>query len=72
MQEEQGLASVECSVATQSITEKSNDTESRIEGESVSDKEKAGRKADSVQSIKIEIFMKRKKNSINLYVKVSS
>ena len=41
-QEEQGQALVECSDTMQIVTEKSNDTETRTGGTSVSDLEKAG------------------------------
>ena len=55
-QEEQGQAPVECNDARQCIPERSNDTESRTGGTSVSDMEKAGPKADSVQSNKFYIL----------------
>ena len=47
-QEEQGQAPVESSGATQSVTGKSIDTDTRIGGSSVGDEQKAGRKADSI------------------------
>ena len=59
MQEEQGQALVECSNTMQSITEKSNDINTCIGGTSVCDIEKAGRRADSVQSIENRKFMKQ-------------
>ena len=37
-----------------SVTEQSNDMDTRIEGASVGNAEKAGRKADSVQSVENE------------------
>ena len=51
IQEEQGQAPVEGSDATQCVTERSNDTESHKGGASLGDKEKEGRKADSVKSL---------------------
>ena len=51
MQEEQDQTLEACSDATQSVTGSSNDTDTCIWGTSVGDAEKAGRKADSVQSI---------------------
>ena len=55
MQEEQGQKPVELSYATQSVTERSNDMEIHIGGTSVGE-EKAGPRADSVQSIKNRTF----------------
>ena len=50
-QEEQGQTPAECSDATQSVTGTSNDTGTLIGGASVGNTEKAGWKADSVQSV---------------------
>ena len=51
MPEEQGQVPVEHSDTTQSVARMSNDTDTPIGGSSVGDAEKAGLKADSVQSI---------------------
>ena len=51
MQEEQGQTPVECSDATQSVTGKSNDMDTIIGGACVGYAEKAGQKADIIQSI---------------------
>ena len=71
-QKEQGQAPVECRDTRQSVIGRSNDTENPIGGTSGGSTEKAGQIAESIQSKKTEIFMKLKKRSVNLYVKVSS
>ena len=60
MQEEQGQLPVKRKEDTQSVTERSNDMYTRIGGASVGNTEKAGRKADSVQSIENRQFYKTK------------
>ena len=71
-QEKQGETPVECSDAIKSVTERTNNTETHIEGTSVGYEEKAGRRADSVQSIENRKFYEKKKKSISLFVKVFS
>ena len=70
--EKQGLTPVVRSEVTQSITGTSNDTDTRIEGASRGDAEKAGQKIYSKQSLKTDNFTKLKKKSINSFVKVFS
>ena len=70
--EEQGQALVERNDATQCVLERSNDTESCIGGATVSDVEKAGRKADNVQSIENINFYETEEEKCNSHVKVSS
>ena len=60
MQEKQGQVQVECRDSTQSVTGKSNDTDTHIGGPSVGDMEKAGREADSVHSIENRKFYETK------------
>ena len=56
MQEEQGKLPVKGKEDTPSITERSNDMDTRIGDPSVGNVEKAGQKADSVQSIENRQF----------------
>ena len=58
MQAEQGQTQEMCKEDTQSITGRSNDTDTWIGGSSEGDAEKAGQKADSVQSIENRQFYK--------------
>ena len=60
MQDEQGQTPEVRKEDTQSFTGQSNDTDTHIGGGSVGDAEKAGRKADSVQSIENRQFYKTK------------
>ena len=60
MQEKKDQAPVENSDVMQSVTGKSNDMDTCIGGASVGDAEKAGRKADSVQSIENRTFYETK------------
>ena len=55
-QDEQGQTPEVHKEDTQRVTGQSNDTDTCIGGASVGDAEKAGRKADSVQSIKNRQF----------------
>ena len=71
-EEEQGQLPVKFKEDTPSITERSNDMDTHIGGASVGNAEKAGQKADSVQSIEKRSFTKPKKKSVNLSVKVFS
>ena len=57
-QEEQGQTPAERSDAMQSVTGTSNDMNTRIGGDSVGNAEKAGWKADSVQSVEIRNLYK--------------
>ena len=59
-QAEQNQTPERCKEDKQSITGRSNDTDTFIEGTSVGDSEKAGRKADNVQSMENRQFYKTK------------
>ena len=64
VQAEQGQTLEMCKEDTQSVTERSNDTDTRFGGASVGDVEKTGQKADSVYRKQTVLQNQKRKASI--------